>query len=189
MNFDAVRQDIAYAFRTLRKNPAFAATALAALAIGIGANSAVFSVVNAVLLKPLTYPDAGRIVLFLLTTPAGPSYGASATKFNVLRRQSGAFDDVTAYEYNGAQLNLTGGAFPEQVHGIRVSANYFHLLGAPIVQGRAFTADEDGQRPGQRGLVERRTFVRGGCDQAQAKLAHPVESTHQLSLDDGQSEN
>lgn len=146
MNLDTVRQDVAYALRTLRKNPAFAATALAALAIGIGANSAVFSVVNTVLLKPLTYPHADRIVLFLLTTPAGPSYGASATKFNVLRKQSGAFEDVSAYEYNGAQLNLTSGVFPEQVHGIRVSSNYFRLLGAPIVQGRAFNPDED--RPG-----------------------------------------
>jgi len=141
--FETIRQDILYALRTMRKSPAFTATALAALAIGIGANTAIFSVVNAVLLKPLTYPDAGRIVLFLLTTPAGPAYGGSATKFNTWRRQTQAFQDVSAYEYNGAQLNLTGGAFPEQIHGIRVSADYFRLLGAPIVQGRAFTTDED----------------------------------------------
>jgi putative ABC transport system permease protein len=144
--FETIWLDILYALRTLRKNPAFTATALAALAIGIGANSAIFSVVNAVLLRPLSYPGADRIVLFLLTSPTGPSYGGSAAKFNVWRRQTKVFQDVSAYEYSGAQLNLTGGAYPEQIHGIRVSAEYFRLFGAPVVQGRRFTAGED--RPG-----------------------------------------
>ena len=135
--------DAHYAIRALCKIPAFTATALAALAVGIGANTAIFSVVNTVLLKPLTYPDPGRIMLFLVTTPAGPSYGASATKFNVLRRQKQVFEDVCAYEYQGVGLNLTGGAFPEQIHGIRVTADYFRLFGAPVAQGRTFTAEED----------------------------------------------
>lgn len=138
--------DIVYAWRTMRKNPGFTATALAALAIGIGANSAIFSVVNAVLLRPLSYPDAGRIVLFYLTSPGGAVYGGSAAKFNVLRQQSQAFQDVSAYEYGGTQLNLTGGARPEQVHGIRVSEGYFRLFGVRLVAGRPFTAEED--RPG-----------------------------------------
>ena len=135
--------DLRYALRTLRKNPGFTATALAALALGIGATTAVFSVVNTVLLKPLSFPDPDRIVSFFLTTPNGPSYGGSATRFNVWRQQTQAFQDVSAYEYAGANLNLSGVAFPEQVHGIRVSADYFRLLGAPIIQGRAFTAEED----------------------------------------------
>jgi putative ABC transport system permease protein len=130
----------------LFRSPGFAITALAALALGVGANTAIFSVVNAVLLKPLTYPDPGRIVQFLMNAPAGPDYGGSATRFNVLRGQHEAFADVSAYEYNGIGLNLTGNAFPEQIHAIHVSAGYFHLFGAPIVQGRAFTDDED--RPG-----------------------------------------
>ena len=142
---ETIWRDIVYALRTMRKNPAFTATALAALAIGIGANSAIFSVVDSVLLKPLGYPEADRIVLFFLTSPAGPAYGGSATKFNVWRRQT-AFQNVSAYEYNGAQFNLTDGAFPEQVHGIRVSADYFRLFGAPVVAGRTFRSDED--RPG-----------------------------------------
>jgi putative ABC transport system permease protein len=140
---EAFFHDIRYALRALSKSPAFAATALAALALGIGANTAIFSVVNAVLLKPLTYPAADRIVLFFQTTPAGPNYGASATKFNVLRRQTSAFRDVSAYEYRGTGLNLTGGAYPEQIHAIRVSADYFRLFGAPIAIGRTFTAGED----------------------------------------------
>ena len=139
----ALLQDVRYALRALRKTPAFAATALAALALGIGANTAIFSVVDTVLLKPPPYPAAGRIVLFFQTAPAGPYYGASATKFNVLRRQTTAFQDVSAYEYSNAGLNLTGGAYPERIDGIRVSAAYFRLFGAPLVLGRAFSADED----------------------------------------------
>jgi predicted permease len=131
------------AIRYLRKSPAFTLTALAALAIGIGANTAIFSVINSVLLRPLTYPAADRIMLFYQTTPGGPSYGASAARFNLLRQQTAAFQDVSAYEYRPTSLNLTAGALPEQVDGIRVSADYFHLFGAPFVLGRAFTPDED----------------------------------------------
>ena len=86
------------------------------------------------------------MVLLLLTSPAGPVSGGSATKFNVWRQQTQAFQDVSAYEYSGAQLNLTGGDHPEQIHAIRVSAAYFRLFGAPLAAGRTFTADED--RPG-----------------------------------------
>ena len=138
--------DVRYALRTLVQTPAFSLTALAALTLGIGLNTAIFSVVNTVLLRPLTYPDSDRIVFFYVTTPAGPSWGGSAAKFNAWRRQTQLFQDVTAYEYSGASLNLTGGAYPEQVRAIRVSADYFRLFGAPIVQGRGFIADED--RPG-----------------------------------------
>jgi predicted permease len=136
----------------LRKNPGFTATALSALTLGIGATTAIFSVVNTVLLKPLTFPDPDRIVTFFVTTPGGPVYGGSATKFNAWRRQTQAFQDVSAYEYAGANLNLTGEGFPEQIHGIRVSADYFRLLGAPVIQGRTFTSEED--RPnGSRAVV------------------------------------
>jgi predicted permease len=140
---EAVFHDIRYALRTFWRAPAFAATALAALALGIGANTAIFSVINTVLLKPLTYPDAGRIVLFFQTTPAGPDYGSSATKFNVLRRQTSAFQDISAYEYSGVSLSLTSSGVPERIDGIRVSADYFRLFGAPLALGRTFSADED----------------------------------------------
>jgi putative ABC transport system permease protein len=135
--------DLRYALRMLRKNPGFTATALVALALGIGATTAIFSIVNTVLLKPLTFPDPDHIVTFFMTTPGGPSYGGSATRFNVWRQQTQALQDVSAYEYAGANLNLTGEAFPEQIHGIRVSADYFRLLGTPVILGRTFTADED----------------------------------------------
>src|SRR6202167_949853 len=141
--------DLRYALRMLRKNPGFTITALAALTLGIGATTAIFSVVNTVLLKPLTYPDPDRIVFFFVNTPKGPSYGASATKFNMWREQTQVFQDVSAYEYRGPGLNLTGGPYPEQVHGIHVSANYFRLFGAPVTLGRTFTADEDRPNGGE----------------------------------------
>ena len=97
--------DLRYALRMLRKNPGFTATALAALTLGIGATTAIFSVVNTVLLKPLTFPDPHRIVTFFITTPGGPAYGGSTTRFNVWRQQTQAFQDVAAYEYAGANLN------------------------------------------------------------------------------------
>src|SRR5580704_17519076 len=127
----------------MRKAPGFTATALAALALGIGATTSIFFVVNAVFLKPLTFPDPDRIVFFFLTSPTGPTYGGSATRFNIWREQTQVLQDVSAYEYAGTNLNLTGEAFPEQVHTIRVSADYFRLFGAPLIQGRSFTSDED----------------------------------------------
>ncbi|MGH9742981.1 MAG: ABC transporter permease, partial [Candidatus Acidiferrum sp.] len=135
--------DVRYGLRTLRKSPGFTLVALAALALGIGANTAIFSVVNAVLLRPLTYPDPDRIVQFLLTGPGTSAVGCSPTEFNVLQQQTGVFQDVSAYDSGRAGINLTGGAFPEQIHSIRVSADYFHLFGAPIAKGRTFTSEED----------------------------------------------
>jgi len=123
-------------------SPGFTIAAVAALTLGIGATTAIFSVVNAVLLKPLTYPDADCIVQFHLDTPGGADYGGSPARFNVLRAQTQTFQDVTAYEFGGAGLSLTG-PFPEQVHAIHVTADYFHLFGAPVIEGRAFTAEED----------------------------------------------
>lgn len=145
--------DLRYALRMLRKNPGFTATALAALALGIGATIAIFSVVNTVLLKPLTFPDPDRIVTFFITTPNGPAYGGSATRFNVWRQQTQVFQDVTAYEYAGTNLNLTGETFPEQIRGIRVSADYFRLLGAPVIRGRAFTPEEDRPNGGRAAVL------------------------------------
>ena len=135
--------DVKHALRMFIKNPGFTFVALAALALGIRANTAIFSVVNTVLLKPLTYPDPDRIVQFLLTQAGRTALGCSPTEFNILRQQSGVFEDVSAYDSGSAGINLTGGAFPEQIHGIRVTVDYFRLFGAPIIQGRTFTAEED----------------------------------------------
>ena len=136
------RNDFKYSLRMLISNPAFTVTAIAALAMGIGANTAIFTVVNAVLLKPLTYPDAGRIVRFVNTSPQGTGTSSSPVNFNLWKAQTSVFQDVAAYDFGGPGFNLTG-AIPEQAHGIHVSEAYFRLFGAPVLLGRTFTPQED----------------------------------------------
>jgi putative ABC transport system permease protein len=136
------RNDLKYSLRMLATNPAFTLTAVAALALGIGANTAIFTVVNTVLLKPLTYPDADRIVRFMNTSPQGSGTSSSPVNFNTWRAQTSVFQDVAAYDFGGPGFNLTG-AVPEQVHGIHVSEAYFRLFGAPVLMGRTFTPQED----------------------------------------------
>ncbi|MGH9619108.1 MAG: ABC transporter permease, partial [Bryobacteraceae bacterium] len=127
--------DVKHAVRMFRKSPGFTIAAIAALALGIGANTAIFSVINTVLLKPLTYPDPDRIVLF--------EGGGSIPKFKLWSEQTSLFQDVSAYDFGGAGINLTGGAFPEQVRGSHVTADYFRLFGAPVERGRTFSAHEE----------------------------------------------
>jgi putative ABC transport system permease protein len=141
---EALLQDVKHSFRSFRRSPGFTLTAVGALAIGMGANTAIFSVVNTVLLKPLAYPDPGRIVQFLLIRSGVNWLGASATKFNLWREQTSSLQDISAYRLGS--INLTGGAYPEQIPMAQVSADCFRLFGAPIEQGRAFTPEED--RPG-----------------------------------------
>ena len=138
--------DLKHAVRVLWRSPAFAATAIAALALGIGANTAIFSVVNAVLLQPLSYPQPDRLVALVRHFPEGDGNSVSIPKFMVWREQTQVFQAVAAYDFEGPGINLTGGDRPEQVKGIHASAAYFDVFGAPIAIGRTFTADED--RPG-----------------------------------------
>ena len=124
--------------------------AVAALALGIGANTAIFSIINAVLLKPVPFPELERLVVFQTTSPQGPFTAGSPAKFQHWREQTTIVEDVSAYTSN--VVNLTDGGFPEQLRAGRVSADYFRLFGAPVYRGRTFTADED--RPGgDRALV------------------------------------
>jgi predicted permease len=134
--------DVKHSLNMFRKNPGFTIAAIAALALGIGANTAIFTVVNAVLLKPLSYPDADRIVQFLLTSPTGSGPGASIPKFQNWQRQTSVFKEVAAYDFGGPGFNITGDR-PEQVHGIHVTEGYFRLFGAPVTLGRTFTKEED----------------------------------------------
>jgi len=142
---DAVLNDLKHSLRTFLRNPAFTLTALAALTLGIGTNTAIFSVVNRVLLRPVAAPDPDKIVVFGSTRatglPLGGSIGGSPTRFNVWRQQTAIFEDISAYRFGS--MNLTGVDAPEQVEIAQVSADYFHLFGLPITQGRHFTAAED----------------------------------------------
>jgi len=137
-----LRKDVKHSLQLFIKNPGFALAAVAALALGIGANTAIFSVVNAVLLKPLTYPNADRIVEIELSGPQGNAPIASIPKFHTYQQQTSIFSEVAAYDFAGPGFNLTGDR-PELIHGIHVTEGYFRLFGAPILMGRTFTPQED----------------------------------------------
>ena len=140
--------DIRHSLHMFLKNPGFTIAAVAALALGIGANTAIFTVVNAVLLKPLSYPNADRIVEFLLIWPGGTGDAASIPKFHIWQQQTSVFKEVAAYDTAGPGFNITGD-HPEQIHGIHVSEGYFRLFGAPILLGRTFTPQEDAPNGGK----------------------------------------
>lgn len=135
-------KDVKHALHLFIKSPGFTIAAASALALGIGANTAVFTVVNTVLLKPLGYPDADRIVQCESISPNGSFPGASITKFMVWRQQTSVFKDVAAYDFAGPGFNITGDR-PELVHGIHVSESFFRVFGAPVMLGRTFTPQED----------------------------------------------
>ena len=143
-----ILRDVRFAVRSLRKAPGFTVVAILVIAVGIGSNTAVFSVINTVLLKPLTYPDPQSLVHLMNTGDQGSFPGANVPKFNIWRQQTGIFQKVAAYDTGGAGLNLTGNDQPEQVQGVHVSADYFAVLGAPVIAGRTFTAAEDSPHGG-----------------------------------------
>src|SRR3954466_6192723 len=134
--------ELRYAFRAVFKNPRFSLVAVAALALGIGANAAIFSVVNAVLLQPLPYRDADRLVRVCREFQGGPQCSASIPKYLAWSRAQ-AFDAIAAYDFAGPGLNLGGGDRPEQVKGIHVSEGYFRVFGASAEAGRTFSTQED----------------------------------------------
>jgi len=133
--------DIRYTIRTLIKAPAFTLAAIAALTLGIAANTAIFSVVNAVLLKPLSAPDPDRVVFFMNASPQGSGPAASPAKFAHWRQQTSVIEESSAFNNN--IVNYTGAGLVEQFRGGRVSADFFKLFGAPIFRGRTFSAEED----------------------------------------------
>jgi putative ABC transport system permease protein len=136
-------QDIRYALRQFRKNPRFTVVAALTLALGIGASTAIFSVVNTVLLHPLPYRDPGRLMLVTETLPAMSSdnVGVSASEYIDYRDRNRSFSQVAAYESAG--FNLTGEGRPLRVNAAAVSASAFPLLGVSPELGHAFTEADD----------------------------------------------
>jgi len=141
-------RDLRYAWRSLRKTPGFTIVALLVIALGIGVNTAVFSVVNTVLLQPLPYSDPQSLMRLVVFTPQRTFDGASVPEFNLWRNQSGVLREVAGYDTGGAGLNLTGGDHPMQVQGVHVTHDYFTLFGAPVIAGRTFTPEEDSPHGG-----------------------------------------
>jgi predicted permease len=145
-----LKQDVGYAFRMLRRTPAFTAAALLTLALGIGANSAIFSVVHGVLLESLPYRDADRLHVLQMLYPDGTKYTSlSAPDFMSARQDTQAFEQVEAFDI--APQTLTGIGEPQELPTGVVSAGLFDFLGFEMRLGRTFAADEN--RPGRNNVA------------------------------------
>jgi putative ABC transport system permease protein len=151
-HWNSLTQDVRFAFRQVRRSPGFSAVVVVTLALGIGGTTAVFSVLQAVLLAPLPYEDPGQLVRFYQQEPDKPGtrHYLTAAHFKLLRDQGGSFESVTAinnYRETGADLIRDGHA--ERVRGLRVSSGYFHTLRSPLARGAGFERrDEIGTRRG-----------------------------------------
>src|SRR3954462_2446884 len=133
--------DLFLAWRALRKQPGFASVAILTVALGVGANSAIFSVVDAVMLRPLPFRDADRVVVINEHTPQFPILSLSAENFRDVCAQAQSFEACGAFR--NTTFNLSGGTEPQRVMGKMISANVLPMLGVSPVIGRAFTAGED----------------------------------------------
>ncbi|MBV9761542.1 MAG: ABC transporter permease [Acidobacteriaceae bacterium] len=134
--------DARQALRMLRKNPTFTAIAVAALALGIGANTGIFSVIDKVMLQPLPYPEPDRIMMLGRSYPQGNGYSNSIPKYMVWR-QNNVFSAMALYDFAGPGMNITDGDRPQQVKGVHISADYFKVFGIGPAMGRGFTSAED----------------------------------------------
>jgi putative ABC transport system permease protein len=143
---NSLLHDVRYAARMMQKNAGFTLIAVATLALGIGANTALFSVINAVLLRPLPFRDPGRLVEMSAPDPKDANHGGeiSYPAFLDWRQQSHSFEAMSVWTTN--TLTYTGGDQPESIPGVEVSANLFSVLGVEPVLGRTFSTEEDEPR-------------------------------------------
>ena len=137
---DTLRQDVRYALRLWARRPAFAFVAILTLAIGIGANTAMFSIVNAVLLRPLPYAHADRLVSIWGHTASFPRGLLSYKEYEEIRSQSRTLDTIGVYL--GQSVNLTGVNEPQRLVGIFASGSFFDVLGLKAERGRLYTEEE-----------------------------------------------
>jgi putative ABC transport system permease protein len=136
--------DVRYAWRTMRHAPAFSVAAILALALGIGANTAIFSVVRAVLLRPLPYGDADRLAFVWNSAPEQPRFALTPGRFIDLRQRGSSFESVAAISQ--IAYTLTGDGDAERLSAQSVSANFFEILGTSAILGRVFTPADKGAR-------------------------------------------
>ncbi|HEU5453522.1 MAG TPA: ABC transporter permease [Terriglobales bacterium] len=171
-------QDFRYAGRMLRQNAAFSAIAITALALGIGANTAIFTVVNAVLLRALPFPHPEQLVMLYDSYPKIGLDTATVSPLVLKYYQENAqsLEKITAFSTFGAPQNLTGSGEPERVHSVSVTASFFDTLGVPLALGRGFTPQED--QPGSRVVV----LSNGLWKQRYGGSASAIGST--ITLDD-----
>lgn len=134
-------QDIRFAFRRFRKDPAFIAVTIVTLALGIGATSAIFSVVNGVLLRPLPFPHSDRVVLLMEQTKQFPRLSVSYQNFADWRGQAQSYESIAAVR--NAVVTLSGSGEPERLPAQMATANLFSTLGIKVTEGRTFNPEED----------------------------------------------
>src|SRR5262245_37114527 len=136
-------QDLRYGARMLLKKPGFTLIAVITLALGIGANTAIFSLTNAILLRPFDFHDLDRLVSVYATAPQQSNDLSlmAPADFADMRRQQTVFADLAAYRWSS--LNLTGAGEPERVQGAEITAEFFRLLGAEVALGRVFLPEEE----------------------------------------------
>jgi predicted permease len=140
--FAGILQDIHYALRMMRKSPGFTAVAVLTLALGIGANTAIFSIVNGVLLNPLPFPHPQELTVLYEHTTNFEKFSISYPNFLDWQRTNSTFASMAAYRHE--DFNITGSGEPERVRGGMVSAEFFPILGVKPLLGRLFVRDEDG---------------------------------------------
>src|SRR5712691_1912483 len=143
-------QDLRYGLRMLAKNPGFTAVVVITLALGIGANTAIFSVVNRVLLRPLPYRNPSRLIMLWETYQQFPRVWASVPNLIDWREQNHVFDTIGAYRLS-SEFTVIGQGDPERIQGTFTSANLFPLMGVKASLGRAFLPAED--KPGAEPIV------------------------------------
>jgi predicted permease len=140
--FNEFMQDVRYGLRQLRRNPGFTIVAVLTLALGIGANTAIFSVVDAVILRPLPYPHSGRLVWISEFIPTFKAYLTGGADYVDWKNQNKTLEQIAAYD-ESREFNLTGRGVPVRVHGAQVTANFFPTLGIEPQFGGIFTSEED----------------------------------------------
>jgi putative ABC transport system permease protein len=147
---DSLMKDVRYGIRMLTRNPAFTAVAVIALALGIGANAAIFSVVNAVLLRPLPFADPDRLMVLRETKlPQFPEFSVAPANFMEWQKQNTVFERMAAFQ--NSAYNLIGVGEPERLQGMRVSDGFLAMLGVQPARGRDFLPEED--QPGHNQVV------------------------------------
>ena len=171
--------DVRIALRLLRRRPGWTASVLATLALAIGANSALFSVLDAALLQPLPFPAPERLLLIGETAPSFPQMSVSYPDYVDWRARTRSFDEMGVYR--GAEVNLTGVGAPRRANVIQASASYFRTIGVSPLTGRTFEEDED--RPGGTPVVvlgeslARKLYGQPGASLGQSLQVDGVAST------------
>src|SRR5205823_5354632 len=135
--------EVRLALRHLIKNPGFAAVAIITLALGIGANTAIFSIVNAVLLRPLPYPDADRIMVLNESSGPGQNYSVALPDYFDWQHDNTVFEHLAATHKESRNLSGISGREPERISCASVTRNFFNIVGLPAEIGRTFSEDED----------------------------------------------